>query len=579
MSTCYKDRCPRLNYVESLVLVTIVFLELLFDGGWHFLAKPAAKSYRYGDMHEEAFEEQEGGMVINPPHHVQLYKELVNKMGGEFMSLGFIAFMVFCSNQLGLFEFLAGQLASCGATDYSNGCVVLPYTAVDWLHLVELVHVQLFVGMMLYFVLMLGVVRGSVWQIKLWEVLRLRRISTTRLTRSFSATLRNANKDKDLQDYVCLREYLVVQVLEWRQTRPKLFKEVTDSLGMVNLPAEDSMEVAILVEGMVKSQLEANFAFSSYLALNVERAVRDSIELHSGTWISIIVLFTAFALATRFSQVTMLGSLPVVVSLALLIVFTMVVVTRWRHKALAKVSKSWMNAAMESRSIRRSTWNGGKDSPREAPERLRPESTWLATCQGRGSWSVEKFTMRFLQVFLFVISYTFSRTLIAFKDWQENFEIQAPIAAFFAVLFMLLLFLLPTYVPTFLELMALPPFIDKENLAVFFAVIDEGFATRFKHEGSIQEKKRRNSAKGLTTMSSMNSMSSMRSMNSFVSPRLPHSSTHDPSMVAISELVTVLENCQTMEDLSSLRENLENQLPPGVQLPQSRSLDVLNETF
>lgn len=61
-----------------------------------------------------------GGMVINPPHHVQLYKEpnshsvawqgelslcvrfhigcqeLVNKMGGEFMSLGFIAFMVFC---------------------------------------------------------------------------------------------------------------------------------------------------------------------------------------------------------------------------------------------------------------------------------------------------------------------------------------------------------------------------------------------------------------------------------------------------------------------------------------------------
>lgn len=29
---------------------------------------------------------------------------------------------------------------------------------------------------------------------------------------------------------------------------------------------QDSMEVAILVEGMVKSQLEANFAFSSYLA-------------------------------------------------------------------------------------------------------------------------------------------------------------------------------------------------------------------------------------------------------------------------------------------------------------------------
>ena len=66
-----------------------------------------------------------------------------------------------------------------------------------------------------------------------------------------------------------------------------------------------------------------------------------------------------------------------------------------------------------------------------------------------------------------------------------------PVAAFFVVLFMLLLqlvfksrlragpqrFVLPYYVPVFLELMALPPYIDKENLRKFFAVIDEGFAT------------------------------------------------------------------------------------------------------
>eukprot|EP00435_Cladocopium_sp_Y103_P056218 s219_g18.t3 len=578
------DADHELNYVESLVLVTIVFLELLFDGFWHYLSQPAGKSYRYGDKHEEAFENTEAAVLIHPPQHVQLYKELVNKMGGEFMSLGFIAFMVFCSNQLGLFEYLAERLPSCGSITDGSNCVVLPYTG-DWLHLIELVHVQLFVGMMLYFVLMFGVVRGSVFQIKSWEVLRLRRIATGRLSRSFSATLRQANKDKDLQDYVCLREYLVVKVLEWRQTRPTLFKQVTDTLGMVNLPdEEDSLSAEVLVEDMVRSQLEQNFAFSSYLALNVESAVRDSIELHAGTWITIIVLFTALALGCRFANLTILGTLPVVVSLAILLVLIMVVVTRFRHRSLAKVSRTWMDAAMQSRSMHRVS----RQQPASAPD-----STWMATCQGRGYLSWEKFLMRFLQVFLFVISYTFSRTLIEFKDWQEKFEWQAPIASSLAILFMLLLFVLPAYVPVFLELMALPPFLDKDNLSIFFAVIDEGFATRFKHEGSVMEKKRRNSARGAkgmaASMSTLGSMKSMNSMNSMVSSLLDHRTAlvprnqrakPDPTLVAISELVSILQNCDTIEDLRSLRENLESQLPEGLELPESRGpSDLLNESF
>lgn len=560
--------------------MTIVFLELLFDSSWHYLSQPAGKSYRYGDKHEEAYEKTEAAVLIRPPQHVQLYKELVNKMGGEFMSLGFIAFMVFCSNQLGLFEYLAARLPSCGSISDGSDCVVLPYTGVDWLHLVELVHVQLFVGMMLYFVLMFGVVRGSVFQIKSWEVLRLRRIATGRLSRSFSATLRHANKDKDLQDYVCLREYLVVKVLEWKQTRPTLFKQVTDTLGMVNLPDdEDSPAADALVEDMVRSQLEQNFAFSSYLALNVESAVRDSIELHAGTWITIIILFTALALGCRFANITILGTLPVVVSLAILVVLTIVIVTRFRHRSLAKVSRTWMDAAMQSVSIHRVS----RQQPASAPE-----STWMATCQGRGYLSWEKFLMRFLQIFLFVISYTFSRTLIEFKDWQENFEWQAPLASSLAILFLLLLFVLPAYVPVFLELMALPPFLDKDNLSIFFAVIDEGFATRFKHEGSLNEKKRRNSAcgaKGMVASSTLGSMGSMTSMNSMVSSLLVHRPVRnrakpDPSLLAISELVSVLQNCDTIEDLRSLRENLEGQLPEGLELPESRGPSgLLSESF
>eukprot|EP00913_Durusdinium_trenchii_P032154 g30109.t1 len=72
-------------------------------------------------------------------------QELMNKMGGEFMSLGFIAFMIFCSNQLGFFDFIAERLPACGKSATPD-CVMLPYTGIDWLHLIELVHVQLFVG-------------------------------------------------------------------------------------------------------------------------------------------------------------------------------------------------------------------------------------------------------------------------------------------------------------------------------------------------------------------------------------------------------------------------------------------------
>ena len=48
---------PRFGYVESLVLITIVFLELVFDVAWHAMAKPANKSYKYGQLHEEAFQQ------------------------------------------------------------------------------------------------------------------------------------------------------------------------------------------------------------------------------------------------------------------------------------------------------------------------------------------------------------------------------------------------------------------------------------------------------------------------------------------------------------------------------------------
>ncbi|CAK9019193.1 unnamed protein product [Durusdinium trenchii] len=136
------DLDQEFNYVESLALVTIVFLELLFDGAWHVLSRPASKSYYYGRLHEDAFDKAESGVVVQTVSHAQLYKELMNKMGGEFMSLGFIAFMIFCSNQLGFFDFIAERLPACGKSATPD-CVMLPYTGIDWLHLIASWHLLL----------------------------------------------------------------------------------------------------------------------------------------------------------------------------------------------------------------------------------------------------------------------------------------------------------------------------------------------------------------------------------------------------------------------------------------------------
>eukprot|EP00913_Durusdinium_trenchii_P028885 g27082.t1 len=69
------DLDQEFNYVESLALVTIVFLELLFDGAWHVLSRPASKSYYYGRLHEDAFDKAESGVVVQTVSHAQLYKD------------------------------------------------------------------------------------------------------------------------------------------------------------------------------------------------------------------------------------------------------------------------------------------------------------------------------------------------------------------------------------------------------------------------------------------------------------------------------------------------------------------------
>lgn len=331
------------------------------------------------------------------------------------------------------------------------------------------------------------------------------------------------------------------------------------------------------------------FAFSSYLALNVEKGVKDSIELHAGTWIAIIILFSALATLYRFAQVNILDMMPLFVALALLLLLLMVLLTKWRLRAIQEHSQSWLQDALNFPSESTDGRSGVRTRtviPRVTSLSATPsnfgtpaeESVIGATLKGRGRFSPEMYINRFLQIFLFVISYTFSRSVVEFNAWTRHFEFTLLLAAGFVILYLLLLYLLPSYVPVFLQLMALPPFLDDDNLKVFLSVLDDDFALRYvvHDEHSSRRRASTSSMQGASPHVVRRRASSSSSLagasSSSAAFRLPraasgHMTARNDTLVVVSELVSILESCDDVRDLRGLREILRRQLPEDVSLP------------
>mmetsp|Transcript_39339 Transcript_39339/g.73405 ORF Transcript_39339/g.73405 Transcript_39339/m.73405 type:complete len:260 (-) Transcript_39339:82-861(-) len=244
----------------------------------------------------------------------------------------------------------------------------------------------------------------------------------------------------------------------------------------------------------------------------------------------------------------------------------MVLVTTWRLRAVQNHSERWLRHMLEYPSESSATGGSRSSRPvlhRQAASLGAPaeESALGATLKGRGRFSPEMYTNRFLQIFLFVISYVFSRTVVEFTGWQKHFEVTLLLAAGFVILYLLLLYLLPSYVPAFLQLMALPPFLDDDNLRVFISVLDDDFASRYvaEHAGRLE-----NPLAPILCTHRTESMSSKASSRTGLTAR-----KKDDGLIAVSELVSILETCDDVRDLRKLRNLLELQLPDDIALPQS----------
>eukprot|EP00928_Gymnodinium_smaydae_P029172 TRINITY_DN22043_c0_g2_i1.p1 TRINITY_DN22043_c0_g2~~TRINITY_DN22043_c0_g2_i1.p1 ORF type:complete len:639 (+),score=54.03 TRINITY_DN22043_c0_g2_i1:92-2008(+) len=458
-----------LNFIESVTLICLVALALIFEVSWHFLSHSTHHSYFYGQLHE-SLSNDDHNHHRDGIHHVRLFKELNSRMGGEFMSLGFLAFSIFASNQLGFFEMLAESFPPCephsasaastsigSSASADDSCWHMPQTASDWLYMAEVVHVKLFLAMMLYFVLITGLVRGSVRKIKNWERLRLRHIVDTQ----------RHTLDTELRDYRIMRDYFLQRVYSWKRTRPGFFREVLEVLGVE--------EGLVNTKCTIQQLMDEKFVLSAYLSLNVERVVRDSIEVSTFTWASIIVLFGLCAVAHRFLHWTILDMTPFFVLIAICILVSMVMLSRWMRRSIHNYMKLDPASADDvvidpsSPAARRRSYSNLK--AKGQPDRFDFAEGLHGNLTISGRFSLDTSVLRVLQLLMFMISYAFSRTIADKNDWTQFAVLTLLSSTLFALLFMSLLHVIPKYVPKFLELMAFPPFVDAVNLNALFAVL------------------------------------------------------------------------------------------------------------
>jgi len=126
--------------VEACGTVMMLIMAIGFEKLFHHMHHKAEHAFVYGQTLLSEHEKHEAvsrGAFTKPLRLV-----LFARMGGEFMVLGFLASVIWVSNQQGLFDACAKITAS---------DMRLPTTGADYLHMMEEVHMQLFLAMILYF--------------------------------------------------------------------------------------------------------------------------------------------------------------------------------------------------------------------------------------------------------------------------------------------------------------------------------------------------------------------------------------------------------------------------------------------
>lgn len=441
------------------MLIFLVVLALTFETIWHQCGHKADRSYSFGRLHDlvdsGADEADDKHVENHHQKHAQLLKELVNRAGCEFMILGFIAFCIFVFNLGGGFEWMVKQ--------FQSGSMHLPKTEGDWLHAAEVVHINMFCGMCVYFLITTRVVVGCTQRIKFWEHLALRRKQHCPFKVHGRGLKRIQYLDSDLAEYIHWRQYFVLKIGLMLSERHDMLKDVVERIG-VSEEALLEEESKLNVVQQFQDYVEREFNFGAYLAFSVEDGVLDTIRVHPITWSFMIVLFVLFALFARFLKLAITRLMPYFLVITAITMCTMkYVVHKKRQRIFSNAFAQRADAASGSSS---------KDAPKlkmSSKGSLQRFAISLHT-----KHHTEMLVLRCLQILLFLMSYVFARTALDMQLWKKEPLSALLYMSLFGLLFAVLLHALPDSVPLFLGIMAMPPYVDQTNFAAFCDVLFDG---------------------------------------------------------------------------------------------------------
>eukprot|EP00429_Kryptoperidinium_foliaceum_P063332 CAMPEP_0176052398 /NCGR_PEP_ID=MMETSP0120_2-20121206/26052_1 /TAXON_ID=160619 /ORGANISM="Kryptoperidinium foliaceum, Strain CCMP 1326" /LENGTH=659 /DNA_ID=CAMNT_0017385837 /DNA_START=21 /DNA_END=1997 /DNA_ORIENTATION=- len=440
----------------------MVILALCFEMTWHHTTHNAENSYRYGKVESIVLMQRAKSMSspFGTVKNLQLVRELANRTGGEFMTLGFLASVVYFFRQVGGFKWLAEVSVD---TEWPS-----PKTDMDWLHLAEDVHMNLFFAMVFYFVLTQRLVVGAVHRIQLWEHCRLKRIIPN--FDDIPGIPHFPVSQEDMNEHSLWRRYFMLKMVRWQKKRPAVFKRLVATL---NLDVEDED-----FSDKFYKLLDTDFSFSAYLAVAIEQGVRDSIQVHRSTWLVLLAVLGVFATLNRFARVALpniVYGLAVVAAICALLMRFLVRRTRTSMSERACSTDSSQRATETETSWAQGMASTTTDFGRKGHvQRLRRKL--------RERHRTSLFMTRMLQVVLFLISYVFSRMMLDFSGWAAHFEVSLLTSVLFVLFFALLAYDLPRSVPLFLGVMSLPPHMSYKQFKLFGAVLLQGREASYQKE-------------------------------------------------------------------------------------------------
>jgi len=495
-------------FTETVSLIVLVVLAILFEVIYHVLLHKADHSYRFGELQkkEDALQTRRWvQMMTHPGEHrvvqigmrmkkvrakvgrskstgnltaddlweislaqsqahvgyeqverIRPWKQLLNRAAGEFMVLGYLAFVIYVFNKFGGFDVVPhGSVGQDGFSIPPDGSV--------YLHLFEDIHVRLFFSMVLHFISTTVTISECVGRMKTLEILQCHIFEEDRDIRpdlsvktglwtcglgasggsKFFACLRSQDYRPILAEYKLFREFFIDEIVSWQSANPDMYESVTELLHL----SQTSSDV-------VREELDRRFDMSAYLVLIMQEALASQIQMPTRTWFVILAYLIVIAVFARCGISVPFVSILTVLHLCMLIGFTIFAVR------VVSVRRRYVTSAQEAR---------GSGTVPEVSE----DSTSCMFYMGR-RYKLEEYIICIWEVVRFSCLYLIALSILDATLGDHIHNGDATAAAINVTLFVLESCMLSwSGLIDVYSMLALPPFVDDSNLDKLLHVLSK----------------------------------------------------------------------------------------------------------